>query len=72
MGRIKNPELFLLPFQLCTDDCQEKEQDENPGGNRPENTRRRMAHAVQGRGLHRHLSAETGRIEKSGRTDLTT
>lgn len=52
MGRFKNPELFLLPFQLCTDDRQEKEQDENPGGNSQENTRRRMAHALQGGGLH--------------------
>ena len=52
MGRIKNPELFLLQLQLCTDNRQEKEQNENPSGNRPENTRRTMAYALQGGGLH--------------------
>lgn len=52
MGRIKNPELFLLQLQLHPDNCQEKKQDENPGGHRPQDTCGRMAHALQRGGLH--------------------
>ena len=51
MGGIKNPELFLLQFQPYPDYRQEKGKNENPGGNRTENTRCRMAHALQGGGL---------------------
>lgn len=52
MGCIKNPELFLLQLQLRPDNSQEKKQDENPGGYRPEDTCGSMAHAIQRGGLH--------------------
>lgn len=55
MGRIKNPELFLLQLQLYPNHGQEKEQNENTSGHRTQNTRCRMAHAHQRTGLHRHL-----------------
>ena len=65
MGCITNPKLFLLSFQLPPNYRQEKEQNEDPGGHRPENTRCRMAHALQRRGFHWHLSQKAGRVEKN-------
>ena len=47
MGRIKNPELFLLQLQLYPNHGQEKEQNENTSGHRTQNTRCRMAHALK-------------------------
>ena len=72
MGSIKNPELFLCKFQLCPDNGQEKEQDENSGGHRPQNTCGIMAHALQRGGLHRHFPQKAGRVEKRRRNNLAT
>ena len=72
MGRITNPKLFLLKLQLYPDNGQEKEQDENIGGDSPQDTRRRLAHDLQGRGLHRHISQEARRAEGSGGTNQKT
>ena len=72
MGRITNPKLFLLKFQLHPDHGQEKEQDENTGGDSPQDTRRRLAHDLQRRGLHRHLPQKNSGAEENGGTDQKT
>ena len=56
MDRVKDAELFLLQLQLHTGHTEAQEQDEDTGGNRQKDTCRRMAYAIQRRGLHRHLS----------------